>query len=134
MNFNLPQRRRSNVLDQLAPNKENMPLQLESQPQQKLAKVVKQLTSPRSNWRTEDLKEAMDTIERRFMSLRKASRYWNIPLTSLSNHFIDKTTSIKCGPPKVLLVDEKATVVEWVFGIRECNLSISLHQLKLKVG
>jgi hypothetical protein len=71
----------------------------------------------------------MDAIERGFMSLRKASQYWNIPLTSLSNHFINKTTSKKCGPPRVLLVDEEATIVEWVFG-----MSISLHQLELKVG
>jgi hypothetical protein len=76
----------------------------------------------------------MDTIERRFMSLRKASHYWNIPLTSLSNHFINKTTSRKRGPPKILSVDEEAEVVESIFGIQECGLSISLHQLKLKAG
>jgi hypothetical protein len=76
----------------------------------------------------------MDAIERGFISLRKASRYWSIPLTSLSNHFINKTTSRKRGPPRVLSVDEEVAIVEWVFGIQECGLSISLHQLKLKVG
>jgi hypothetical protein len=55
-------------------------------------------------------------------------------LTSLSNHFIDKTTLRKHGPPRVLLIDEEAIVVEWVFGIHECGLLISLHQLKFKVG
>jgi hypothetical protein len=44
-------------------------------------------------WRIENLKEAMDTIERGFMSLREASRYWNIPLTSLLNHLTNKTKS-----------------------------------------
>jgi hypothetical protein len=40
----------------------------------------------RGNWNTKDLEEAMDVIERGFTSLRKASQYWNIPLTSLSDH------------------------------------------------
>ncbi len=68
------------------------------------------------------------------MPLRKASWYQNIPLTSLSNHFIDKVTLRKCGPLRVLLIDEEAVIVEWVFGIHKCGLSMSLHQLKLKVG
>jgi hypothetical protein len=55
--------------------------------------------------------------------LRKASWYWKIPLKSLSNHLIGKTTSIKCGPLGVLLVDEEALVLEWVFGMHECGLS-----------
>jgi hypothetical protein len=59
----------------------------------------------------------MDTIERGFMSLRKSSWYWNIPLTSLLNHLIGKIMSRKCGPPGVLLADEEATIVEWVFGM-----------------
>jgi hypothetical protein len=55
-------------------------------------------------------------------------------LTSLLNHLFGNITSRKCGPPKVLLVDEKASFVEWVFGMHESNMSISLHQLKLKVA
>jgi len=86
------------------------------------------LISPRSNWKTEDLEEAMDAIERGFTLLKRASRYWNIPLTSLSNHLTNnKTTSRKCGPLGILSIDEKVTIVEWVFGMQECSLSISLH-------
>jgi hypothetical protein len=69
----------------------------------------------------------MDAIERGFTSLRKASRYWNIPLTSLSDHFIDKTISRKCGPLGVLLTNEEVAIIEWVFGMQECSMSISLH-------
>jgi hypothetical protein len=39
----------------------------------------------------------------------------------------------KCGPLGVLLVDEEATIVERAFGMQECGLSISLHQLTLKL-
>jgi hypothetical protein len=60
----------------------------------------------------------MDIIERKFMLLKKASRYWNIPLTSPSNHLTDKTTSRKRGPLGVLSVDEEVAVVEWVFGMQ----------------
>ncbi len=54
-------------------------------------------------------------------------------LTSLLDHFIGKTTLRKCGPFGVLLVDEEVAIVEWVLGMQECDLSISLHHLKLKV-
>jgi hypothetical protein len=33
----------------------------------------------RSKWNTYALEEAMDVVERRTTSLRKASRHWNIP-------------------------------------------------------
>jgi hypothetical protein len=69
----------------------------------------------------------MHTIEKRFMSLRKVNRYWNMPLTSLSDHLTSKITSRKRGPPRVFSVDEEAIAVEWVFGMHECSLSISLH-------
>jgi hypothetical protein len=75
------------------------------------------LIGSRGNWRTEDLEEAMDTIERGFTSLRNASRYWNILLTSLSNHLTSKTMSRKRGPLGILSIDEEAIIVEWVFGM-----------------
>jgi hypothetical protein len=76
------------MLDQLAPNKENMPPRLESQPWHKSTRVIKQVTYLKGNWRIEDLEEAMDVIEREFTSLRKASQHWNIPLINLLDHFI----------------------------------------------
>jgi hypothetical protein len=117
----------SNVMDQLAPNKKNMPPKPKSQPQHKSARVIRQLTTLRSSWRTKYLGEAMDAIERGFTSLRKASWYWNIPLTSLLNPLIDKTMSRKRGPLGVLSTDEEVAIIEWVFGIQEWSLLISLH-------
>jgi hypothetical protein len=40
----------------------------------------------------------------------------------------------KHGPSGFFLIDEEAIVIEWVFRMQECGLSISLHQLKLKVA
>jgi hypothetical protein len=59
------------------------------------------------------LEEAMDVIEKGTVSVRKASRHHNIPLTLLSNHLYGKTRSIKARP---------------IVG-----LSISLQQLNMKV-
>jgi hypothetical protein len=59
----------------------------------------------------------MDTIERGFTSLRKASQYWNIPLINLSNHLTNKTMSKRCGLLRVLSIDEEATIFEWVFSM-----------------
>jgi hypothetical protein len=42
----------------------------------------------------------MNATERGHASLRKASRYYNIPLTSFSNHFNGRTKSKKNGPPR----------------------------------
>jgi hypothetical protein len=40
----------------------------------------------------------MDAFEGGIISLRKASKHWNIPLISLSNHLYGKSTSRKLGP------------------------------------
>jgi hypothetical protein len=72
--------------------------QLESQPRNFLARVIKQLIGPQGNWKTKDLEKAMDAIEKGFMSLKKASWYWNILLISLSNQLIGKIMSRKRGP------------------------------------
>jgi len=76
----------------------------------------------------------MDAIEKRFMLLRKANQYWNILLTILLDHLTSTTTLRKRGPPGVLSIDEDAIVVESIFGMQECGLSISLHKLKIKVA
>jgi hypothetical protein len=48
----------------------------------------------------------MNVIENGTTSLRKASRHWNIPLTSLSNHLYGKTRFKKLGPACVPILEE----------------------------
>jgi hypothetical protein len=52
------------------------------------------------------MEEAMDAIENGTTSLRKTSRHYNIPLTSLFDHLYGKTRSRKLGPIGVLIVEE----------------------------
>jgi hypothetical protein len=45
------------------------------------------------------MKEAMDAVEKRTMSLRNLSKHWNIPLISLFHHLYGKTKSKKLVVP-----------------------------------
>jgi hypothetical protein len=44
------------------------------------------------------LEVAMDVVEKWWISLRKASKFWHIPITFLSNHLNGMTRSKKQGP------------------------------------
>jgi hypothetical protein len=48
------------------------------------------------------LEEAMEAVEKGAHSLRKVSRYWNIPSNSLFDHLNGKTNSGKMGLASVL--------------------------------
>jgi hypothetical protein len=60
----------------------------------------------RGKWTSEQLEEVMDEVENGTISLRRASRRWNIPLTSLSNHLYGKTRTRKLGPIGILTLEE----------------------------
>ncbi len=42
--------------------------------------------NPINNWSNESLETTMDAIEHGITYLRKASKFWGIPIASLSNH------------------------------------------------
>jgi hypothetical protein len=48
-------------------------------------------------WTNEALEKAMDVIERKTHSIRRASKSWNIPMSSLVDHLNRKTRSKKMG-------------------------------------
>ncbi len=75
----------------------------------------------------------MDAIENGTFSLWRASRAWNIPMSSNSNHLNGKTISRKMGPRGVLTEEEDVIIITWTLVMGECGLSISLQQLKMKV-
>jgi hypothetical protein len=69
----------------------------------------------------------MDVIEGGITSLRKASRHWNIYLTSLFDHLCGKTKSRKPRLVGMLIIEENQVVVAWVLFMLEVALSISLQ-------
>jgi hypothetical protein len=65
-------------------------------------------------------------MERGHASLRKASKFWHIPITFLLDHLIDKTKSKKVGSQGVLIDEEDKTFGAWVLGMQDLELSITL--------
>jgi hypothetical protein len=59
---------------------------------QRLAKTNRvPTTNPRGKWSSESLKATMDVVEKGKTSLRGASRFWGILVTSFSNDLYEKT-------------------------------------------
>jgi len=114
-------------------NKENFPLALE--PQSKRSTQMNQvlLTTRRDIWTYEALELAMDVVENGTYSLQKASRAWNIPMSSIFDHLNGKPISRKMGPICVFIEEGDAAMITWTLIVGECELSISLQQLKMKV-
>jgi hypothetical protein len=91
--------------DQPSQNKENVPPSFQHEPTRKQKKVNRcSLLIIIGKWSNETLEEAMDAIEDGTTSLRKASRHWNIPFTSLFDHSYGKTKSRKLGLVGLLIV------------------------------
>ncbi len=81
--------------------------------------------SGKGKWTNETFEETMDAIKGGNNRLRRASRLWNIPLNSLSNHLNGKTWMKKVGVEGILIVKENVVVVCWIL--------VNMQQLKLKV-
>ncbi len=120
--------------DQPSQNKENVPPSFEHEPTRKQKKDNGcNLLIIRGKWTNEALEEAMDAIENGEISLRKASRHWNIPFTSLFDHLYEKTKYKKLGPISMLIKEENQVVVSWVLFMQEVGLPINLQQFKMKM-
>jgi hypothetical protein len=65
----------------------------------------------KGKWTSEQLEEAMDVVENGTISLRKASKQWNISLTSFFNHLYGKTRTRELGPIVILTLKEDKVVV-----------------------
>jgi hypothetical protein len=84
-------------------------------------------------WINETLEVAMDVIERRTHSLRRANRSWNLPMSSLVDHLHGETKSRKMGLGSVFIKEKYVIVITWTLAMQERGLSISLQQLKMIV-
>jgi len=126
--FNVPCKRRSNVLQQRTLDKENIP------PQIAIASIIQKPTRmrrgldvyPRGKWTNQQLEKAMDVVEGRLTSMRKTSKHWNIPLSSFSDHLNGNIRKKKVGTLGILIEEKDATIIIWVISIQSCGLSITL--------
>ncbi len=115
-------------------NKEKFPLALE--PQSKRSTQMNQMlsTTRRGMWTYEALESTMDVVENGTYSLQRTNRVWNISMSSISDHLNGKPISRKMGLGGVLIKEDIATMITWTLVMGECELSISLQQLKMKVA
>jgi len=56
----------------------------------------------KGKWTNQQLEDAMDTVEKGHTSLKKNSKYWNIPFISFLDHFNGRIKSKKMGHQGVL--------------------------------
>lgn len=64
------------------------------------------------------LEDAMDKMARGITTFKGASKFFNIPLTSLSK---------KVDPHNVLLCKEEVIMVDQILGMQACGLLITLE-------
>jgi hypothetical protein len=99
--------KQSGLQEELSQDKENVPPSCEHEPTRKHKRVDRcDFPIVRGKWTNEAMEEAMDAIENGTISLRKASRHYNMIFTSLFDHLYGKTRSRKLGPIGVLIVEE----------------------------
>jgi hypothetical protein len=91
------------------------------------------LKTKRGMWTDGTLEVAMDIVERGTHSLRKVSKSWNIPMSSIVDHLNGKTIFRKMGPRGVLIEEDDVTMIKWTLDMQKCGLSLNLQQLKIKV-
>jgi hypothetical protein len=77
----------------------------------------------RGKWTIEQLKNAMDIMERGITFLRGVNNFFNIPPTSLFDHLNGKSKSKKVGLLSVL-IEEEEVVVHWILEMEAYGLSI----------
>jgi hypothetical protein len=85
-----------------------------------------------NKWIDQQLEDAMDVVVQGHTSLKKISKFWNIPLTLLLHHFNGRTRIRKMGLQGVLMKPKDEAIVTWILNTRKVALSIIL-QLELKV-
>jgi len=118
MMFNVPHRWHNAVIDQTTLDQDNVPTHLASQTRQPCQVINKvPLEKKKGEMDRQSLEEAMEVIERGTRSLKKASRFWNIPFSFFSNHLNGNTWNMKMGPTCVLTKEEDVTIVAWVLGM-----------------
>ncbi len=105
MMTNVPHRKQSGLQEEPSQDKENVPPSCKHELARKQRKVNRcDPLITKGKQTNEALEEAMDAIENGTTSLRKASRHWNIPFTSLFNHLYGKTRSKKPRLTSVLII------------------------------
>jgi hypothetical protein len=67
----------------------------------------------------------MEVVERGTNTMKKTSRNWGIPLSSVQNHLNGRIKSRRIRFGGVLNVEENVAIVRWVLTMQEVGLPIT---------
>jgi hypothetical protein len=98
-------------------NKENIPPRTTLKVDKSTKRNKVPTLTQQGRWTSEALEEAMNVVKRRETSLMKVSKFWYIPLTSLSNHLNGRTRSKKVGLAGVLMNEKDNAFVIYILGM-----------------
>ncbi len=129
MNPNVLQMHTSSVPKQSTTNKENIQPTITNTCETPRAKRV----FVKGKWTNQALKERMEEVERGTSMMKKASRNWGIPLSSLTGHLKGRTKSKRIVFGGVLIDEEDVAIDRVVLIMQGLGLFITLQQLKMKV-
>ncbi len=96
--------------------------------------IEDKLQDPRGTWTTEALEETIEAIGAGRCFVQRVYRSWSIPLNFIYDHLNRQTRSRKMGVKDVLTNEEDVIVMAWVLAMQKVGMSITMHQLKMKVA
>lgn len=108
------------------------PRQSTSAPSQPTSAPSQPASAPRrrrknGNWTVESLQEAIAAIDDG-VPIRKASRAYGIPASSLRDHLTGRTVGRHRGRPGVLTVAEESLLVAWILKMQDIGHPVTITQ------
>ena len=85
------------------------------------------------NWSTKTMELAFEKLDDGYL-MPEVSAFFNIPRSSLRDHYLGKTTSRKRGPQGVLTAEEEQALVGYLDKMIALGHPLNPSQLKLKVA
>jgi hypothetical protein len=100
-------------------NKEHLPLELASNNRRPTIPLNRPFATCKRGtlWKNDALETTMDVVEKGTHSLRKASRTWNIFLSSLFDHLNGKTRFKKMGLTGVFIIKKDVEMINWTLAM-----------------
>jgi hypothetical protein len=98
-------------------NKENIPPRTALKVNKSTKRNKVPTLTQQGKWTSEALEEVMNVVKTCATSLMKVSKFWYIPLTSLSNHLNGRTRSKKVGLAGVVMNEKDKTFVIYILGM-----------------
>lgn len=89
--------------------------------------------TPAPSYSADELSTAIDRIEKKELSYRKAESMYGIPRSTLHDHVVGKATSSRRGPATILTPAEENMLVQWSLHMADIGYGRTREQLCMTV-